>query len=311
VLREIDRRGGRAIPVGRDAAKLAPGGRVAAMDDPGSLDGALSGAAAVINCAGPFFDTALPVVDAALRARIPYLDVTAEQATAQAIHSERDAAAREAGVAVVPAMAFYGGLGDLLASAACGEWRAPDAIELAVALDSWHPTAGTRETGRRNTARRLIVRDGRLVPLPDPAPRQRWDFPAPFGTQEVVAVPLTETVLIARHIAARDVTAFMNLAPLDDLHDPDTPPPRAADASGRSTQRFLVEAVVRHGDETRRASAGGRDIYAVTAPLVVTAALRLMAGVGRAGVLAPGEAFAARAFLEALAPEPLALAFSS
>jgi short subunit dehydrogenase-like uncharacterized protein len=43
VLREIERRGVRAIPIGRDAAKLVPGGRVAAMDDPRSLDGAVSG----------------------------------------------------------------------------------------------------------------------------------------------------------------------------------------------------------------------------------------------------------------------------
>src|SRR5271156_1020508 len=33
------------------------------VDDPASLDRALSGAVAVINCAGPFIDTAGPVVD--------------------------------------------------------------------------------------------------------------------------------------------------------------------------------------------------------------------------------------------------------
>lgn len=56
--------------------------RVASAGDPASLDRALSGAAVVINCAGPFANTAPPVMDAALRAGVHYLDVTAEQAVA-------------------------------------------------------------------------------------------------------------------------------------------------------------------------------------------------------------------------------------
>lgn len=79
VVAELARRGLRAIRIGRDAARLAEHGgdtalalaRVAAIDDPAALDAALHGAAAVINCAGPYLDTALPLADAALRAGIP------------------------------------------------------------------------------------------------------------------------------------------------------------------------------------------------------------------------------------------------
>lgn len=85
VVSELRRRGLTTIISGRDEAKLNAFGdahpecevRAASIDDPASLERAISGAAAVINCAGPFLDTALPVVDAALRARIHYLDVTA------------------------------------------------------------------------------------------------------------------------------------------------------------------------------------------------------------------------------------------
>ncbi len=320
VVAEILARGLTPILIGRDPGRLEevaasiPGQdrRVVAMDEPASLDVALAGAGAVINCAGPFFDTAFPVIDAALRARIPYLDVTAEQATALAIHAERDAQARAAGVAVVPAMAFYGGLGDLLATAAADTWTELDPIEIAVGLDSWHPTQGTRETGRRNTARRLVVDGGKLVPLPDPAPRKHWIFPEPFGPQDVLAVPLTEIVLISRHLQAETVTSFMNLKPLADLRDPETSAPQAVDERGRSAQRFVVDVVVRRGDEERRATASGQDIYAVTAPLVVEAAQRLLSGQARSasGVRAPGELFDARSFLAALAPEPLTITFS-
>jgi len=321
VVAELLARGLTPILAGRSLARLeeatasslVKARRVVDVADPASLDAALDGAGIVINCAGPFFDTALPVIDAALRARIPYIDVTAEQATVLTIYAERDAQARAAGgVPVVPAMAFYGGLGDLLATAAAGDWTEADAIDLAVALDRWQPTEGTRETGRRNTARRLIGEKGTLVPLPDPAPHRDWTFPDPFGPQDVLAVPLTEIVLISRHIRAGKIISFMNRKPLADLHDPATSTPVAVDERGRSAQRFVLDVAVQREGVERRATASGQDIYAVTAPLVIEAAQRLLSGQARTmtGTLAPGELFEAREFLSALAPEHLTVSFS-
>src|SRR5271154_5483573 len=89
VVAELLRRGFAAVAVGRDSAKLAGFQnrgvpiRTASIEDAASLDGALAGAQAVVNCAGPFLDTANAVAAAALRARVPYFDVTAEQASAQ------------------------------------------------------------------------------------------------------------------------------------------------------------------------------------------------------------------------------------
>jgi short subunit dehydrogenase-like uncharacterized protein len=121
-------RGWTPILSGRDEDKLkalgglAPGldRRPANIDDAGSLDRALAHAAAVINCAGPFAATSAPLIEAALRARIPYLDVAAEVEANVDTFEHYAACAREVGIAVVPAMAFYGGLGDLLATAASG-----------------------------------------------------------------------------------------------------------------------------------------------------------------------------------------------
>lgn len=94
---------------------------------------------------------------------------------------------------------------------------------------------------------------------------------------------------------------MMNLAPRRGIRAEGTPEPVPADAEGRSAQSFLVEAVVTRGHETRRAVAGGRDIHAVTAPLVVEGLARLLRG-DRAvtGVVAVGEAFDAGSFLRAL-----------
>jgi hypothetical protein len=319
VVSELRRRGLLPILAGRDAAKLQavgnsyPGSemRVATVDDPASLDRALSGAAAVINCAGPFIDTAAPLVEAALRAGIPYLDVSAEQASVLAVIERFADAARDAGVAVVPAMAFYGGLGDLLATAAMGDWTSVDEISVAVALDSWKPTRGTRLTGERNHGQRFIFRNHRLE-LADPPPARIWNFPAPFGSQEVVGLQLAETITISRHLETADIRAYINLTPLTDLRNPDTPEPTAADETGRSSQIFLMDAVARRGAEERHAIARGQDIYAVTAPIVVEAAERIINGMAKStGVISAGQAFDARDFLASLSPAHLLLEMQS
>jgi hypothetical protein len=212
-------------------------------------------------------------------------------------------AATSAGIAVLPGMAFYGGLADLLATAAMDDWREADAIDIGIALDSWHPTAGTRLTGQRNHYQRLVVTNGRLAVLANPPPTRDWSFPAPFGTQPMVALPLSETITISRHLRVQELHSYINLAPLEDLRDPETPLPAASDAAGRSTQRFAMDVAVRNGEQVRRAAAGGRDIYAITAPLVVEAVERIVDGRhGTLGVTTAGATFDARDFLAALSP---------
>ncbi|MGH8060562.1 MAG: saccharopine dehydrogenase family protein [Pseudoxanthomonas sp.] len=316
VVAELRNRGWTPILCGRDPEKLAVLGashpglqvRVASIDDPAALDHALAGAAAVINCAGPFLDTAPPLIEAALRARIHYLDLAAEQGAVVATFEQFSGPARTAGVAVIPAMAFYGGLGDLLATAAMGDWTEADEIRIAIALDSWLPTRGTRLTGMRNTAKRLVVSDNRLQALADPPPTRSWEFPAPFGTLEVIGLPLSEIITMSRHLRSPEIHAYMNLEPLKDLRDPRTPAPTPTDASGRSSQQFLVDMVVRKGSEQRRAVAHGRDIYAVTAPLVVEAAVRLVTGsCETTGVASAGQGFDARDFLASLKAEDIVI----
>jgi Saccharopine dehydrogenase NADP binding domain len=313
VVTELRKRGFTPILSGRDAAKLEevgnahPGSevRVATVDDSVSLDRAMSGAVAVINCAGPFIDTAGPVVEAALRASIHYLDVAAEQAAVLAVFERFASAARDAGVVVASAMAFYGGLGDLLATAAMGEWDKADEICLATALDSWKPTRGTRVTGERNPGRHFIFSNNTLERA-DPPPPRKWNFPPPFGQQDVVGLSLAETITISRHLQTPEIRVYINLAPITDIRDPNTPAPTAADESGRSSQIFLMEAVARKGSVERRAVVRGRDIYAITAPIVVEAAHRAVNGLAkRIGVVAAGEAFAAQDFLRSLRPSDL------
>jgi hypothetical protein len=188
-----------------------------------------------------------------------------------------------------------------------GEWHAADEIFIAIALDSWQPTRGTRLTGQRNPGRHFIFSNNRLERA-DPPPACKWNFPPPFGAQDMVGLSLAETITIPRHLQTPEVGVYINLAPITDIRDPNTPAPAAADESGRSSQIFVMEATVRRGDAERRAIVRGRDIYAITAPIVVEATHRVVNGLSkRTGVVAAGEAFAAQGFLMSLSPSHLSV----
>jgi len=304
VLDELARRGIDAVAVGRRAAATRADVpfRVAPLDDAAALVRAFAGCAVVINTAGPFLDTAAPVIEAALAAGCHYIDVTAEQESARATLQDYDAAARARGVAVIPAAGFYGGLADLLAGALASD--APiDTIDIAIALDRWWPTPGTRSTGARNTFPRRVIEDGRLVPMPSPAPGRTWNFGLPHGAEAMEQMPFSEMITLAHHLPVRRARAWLSAGALRDVRDPATPPPEAADPQGRSPQRFTMDVVLDDARGTHRATARGQDIYAVTAPLVAEAAVRLPApGHGLAGTRTLGGAFDPRVLLRALAP---------
>ena len=312
VVAELLERGYVPLLTGRDEAKLRelatawPGldVRQASVDDPDSLDRALDGAAAVINCAGPFATTAAPVIEAALRARIPYVDVAAE------IEANLDTFAhfadRAADVAVVPAMAFFGGLGDLLTTAAMGDWTTADEAHIAYGLSSWHPTAGTLAAGQvsrdRRDGKRLRYTNGQLAHHDDDLPLLEWPFPAPLGTRTVIGeFTMADVVTIPSHLPIPEVRNYMAADAARDLSAPDAAAPAAVDERGRSAQTFLVDVVVRSGGVERRAVASGQDIYAVSAPLAVEAVHHILTGQTRTtGVASAGKIFDAADFLRAL-----------
>jgi hypothetical protein len=293
VVAELQRRGVAPIPCGRTT----------------NLELALRGADAVINCAGPFAATAAVVIGAAIGAGIPYLDVTAELE----VVTDTFASYAEASVPIVPAAAFYGGLGDLLATAAMDDWPAADHLTIAYALSSWRPTPGTRATGKvsaqRRNGQRIAYAGHRLQVRPGDAPRTEWTFPAPVGTTPVIGeFTMADSATIPTHLDTAEISTYMSSNAVDDLNAPDPSGPAAVDERGRSAQTFLVEVVTRSGSAERRALASGQDIYAVTAPLVAEAAMRILAGSGdAAGVASLGARFDATDFLGSLSPEHLTL----
>ncbi|TDC28559.1 saccharopine dehydrogenase NADP-binding domain-containing protein [Kribbella albertanoniae] len=309
VVAELVRQGFTPIVSGRDAEALKTQwpdfeARPATVDDSHALDAALIGAAAVINAAGPFALTGAAVSAAAVRAGIPYVDVAAE------IEANVDtfAAHRDATTPIVPAMAFYGGLSDLLVTAALGNRTSADEVIVAYGLSSWHPTPGTRTAGKishdRRNGRRVRFADGELRYHDDQPSQEDWPFPEPLGTRRVIKeFTMADVVTIPSHLDVPSIRTAMTLEAAGDLAQPDTPAPKAVDDHGRSDQTFVVDVLIRTPEGDLRTTAHGQDIYAITAPLAVGAVRRLLAGEGRAtGVASAGAMFDPADFLNELAP---------
>ena len=321
VVAELVRRGIVPLATARDVAALTAAKfatdkvvcRQASVEDIASLDRALEGAAAVINCAGPFLETADALVNAALRAGIHYLDVSAEQPSVRAMLDKYDSAAREAGVVVIPAMGFYGGFADLLATAAINDWdeAALDTIDIMIGLDSWHPTRGTRITGAKNTEQRMVVAEGRLVPVASPRTERDWEFGGSLGRHAMVEAPFSEIILIERHVKTAELHTYLSRIALDDIRDAATPAPEAADETGRSAQRFTVDVIATRDGSTRWMRAQGRDIYAFSGSLVCEVVERLLEGDFKSvGAQPPGVILDAQAILSALKADGLRVVVS-
>ena len=91
---------------------------------------------------GPFLETAPAVIESALRVGSHYLDIAAEQRAVRQTLATYHAEAMDKRVVVLPAMAFYGGLADLLVAQLCAGLRSVDEILIGVGLGLLAPNSG-------------------------------------------------------------------------------------------------------------------------------------------------------------------------
>lgn len=303
------------VLIGRDKEKLFKIGEqyptlktvVADINDPASLDNAFSQTKIIVNCAGPYLDTAVPIIQSALRLGINYVDLSAEQKAVLDIFEQFSKQAKDSKTIIIPAAAFYGGLADLLSTALTEGWNEIDSIKIYIGLDSWHPTRGTRLTGERNHYQRLVFTDGQLQPLQAGEPTQ-YDFPKPIETKEMIAIPFSEIITISKHLNVKNINTYISLNSIQDIRNQETPEPKPADEKNRSSQLFCMEVVATKGNKKRKIIAQGKDIYAVTAPLVVEAINRTFNGtVKTKGVTTLGEIFDAKDFLKSLSADDITI----
>jgi short subunit dehydrogenase-like uncharacterized protein len=138
--------------------------RTFSLSDPAKVGRALGDVAVVLNAAGPFAETALPLAEACLRAGAHYLDLADEVPELEAIR-RLDARAREAGIMLLPGV----GLGVLPTDALAARLkrRLPSAVRLRLALETvGGMSRGSLRTLFRDLRRGAGVkrRGGELIP---------------------------------------------------------------------------------------------------------------------------------------------------
>lgn len=181
---ETAREGGhRPILAGRDAGALEElsrrldlDWRAFTLDDPGAIGGALEGVDAVLHMAGPFSGTFAPMLEACLRTRTHYLDITGEVDVIEAIAARGDEA-RDRGVVLMPAVGFDVVPSDCLAVHVAAAVPEPTNLDLGILAYASSPSPGTSKTMIEGVSSGLPVRrDGEVVELPQGSLSRRFDF---------------------------------------------------------------------------------------------------------------------------------------
>ncbi len=204
--------GRNAAQVNALASELGLEARIASLDDAPALDALLQGMTAVLHCAGPFVHTARPMVDACLRQRVHYLDITGEIAVFEAL-AARSGEAQQAGVMLLPGVGFDIVPSDCLAAHL--KRRLPTAERLILGIRALGSISrGTALTGIESMARGeggLVRQAGKLTPVPLAWKTRAIDFGR--GPRETVTIPWGDVATAYHSTGIPNVEVYMALPP--------------------------------------------------------------------------------------------------
>ena len=326
IVKQAVARGLRPILSGRNANEIIAiaqenglDSRPAPLDDPQALDAALAGCQVVIHCAGPFSKTSRAMVDACIRNRVHYLDITGEIAVFEALASQkRSDEAKAAGVLLLPGAGFDVVPSDCLAAHL--HRRLPSATWLTLAFSGGTGLSrGTANTMIENVARGGAVRRaGKITRVPaawrerdiDFGDRVRHTVSLPWGDVSTAfhstGIPNIEVYTAAPASAIRGMMLSRYFGWLLA-----TPPAQSflkgrirAGAPGPSdNQRAKAEARLwaeAWDDDGNRVQSRLRapDGYTLTALTTVAAAEKVLAGGAKPGFQTPSRALGADFILE-------------
>jgi short subunit dehydrogenase-like uncharacterized protein len=306
------------VLAGRNAAKL---GRVGARLDCEARafslaavpESHLAGVNVVLNCAGPFVDTAGPLASACLATGTDYLDVTGEIPVFESLAAHGEDAS-DAGVTLLPGVGFDVVPTDCLAAHLVD--RLPSATHLALGFEphgGLSPGTAATALGQLGDGG-AVRRDGRIVSVPPAHRERRVDLGN--GERTAVTIPWGDVSTAYRSTGVPNVEVYVPmpgsarrlrrgvryLGPLLDVDPVNDLLQRAArrfvsgpDADERASGRAFVWGEAR--DEATGETVVSRlvtpETYALTVDSATTAAQRALADDAPAGYQTPSSAFGA------------------
>ena len=294
------------------AAELGASCRVFGLDDPALVAAGVRGMTVVLHAAGPFIETAAPMIQACLDAGAHYLDLSGEW-PGFALAQRRGRQAVEAGIMLMPGVGFTIVASDCLLARAAK--ATPDATLLRVG-GVYPPvmSRGTLRTALGLVSSRVIVRrDGEARTVPAGSLQRTFNFGE--GERRAVAVSWPDVITGQQTTGVPNIEAYMEaplalrlaglagahaaeihgeakvraaLAPVGALWPQHPAPP----SQGAASLAVVVEAV----DLWRRTTRFGMktlDGYSVTVLTAAAAVERVLAGEHPPGFQTPAGVFGA------------------
>jgi short subunit dehydrogenase-like uncharacterized protein len=294
--------------------------RIFALDERDKLDAALSDVEMMLHCAGPFSLTSRPMVEACLRNKKHYTDITGEIAVFEAC-AALDKKAQDAGVMLMPGVGFDVVPSDCLARHL--KDRLPTATHLSLAFYGMGRLShGTRATMTMNVGKGGAIRkDGKITSVPAAWKTREIDFGALDGSRVVktgVTIPWGDVATAYYSTGIPNIEVFtvvprpalkmMKLSrylgwllatkPLQSILQKQIPPGGPSDEE-RARGKALMWGEARDDAGNRVESRQqGPEGYTLTAFAALNIVERILAGNFNAGYQTPAKAYGADLVLQ-------------
>jgi short subunit dehydrogenase-like uncharacterized protein len=317
-------RGLRPVLAGRDPVRLASMAAALGLDyvaadltDTASLDRSLTGVSTLLNAAGPFSRTWQPLVDACLRHRVHYLDLTGEVGVFEAIRA-RGGEARRLGIVLLPGVGFDVVPSDCLAAHVAAQLPGAETLRIAVSgleLVSRGSARTLAELAGRPT---FVRRGGRLTTVPAGSLERKFDYgsgPSPsvavnwgdlataFDTTGIANIETYfEATPLVRGIvgAERVLGPLLSAPPVQSLMETFASSlPPGPDVAARAARSAVIVAEADHpSGRTVRSRLRTPEAYTLSARTAAAVAAEVLAGNCVPGFQTPARLYGADYILE-------------
>ena len=217
IVAELLAKGIKPLLSGRDEAKLAQvasqyklAHKAVDITDVTALDTLLNGQKVVLHCAGPFIHTARPMIEACVRNRVHYLDITGEIDVFALGHSYHQRA-KESGITVMPGVGFDVVPSDCLAAHV--KRLLPQATHLEMAFyNTGRSSRGTMLTAIEGMGHGGRIRkNGQVVRVPEAHATRTINFQG--HNRFCAAIPWGDVFTAFESTAIPNVVVYMAMPP--------------------------------------------------------------------------------------------------
>lgn len=315
-------RGLRPIIAGRNEAAIGELGekhgleyRVFALDETAKLDAALQEVDMVLHCAGPFSITSRPMVEACLRNKKHYTDITGEIAVFESC-AAADQKAKDSGIMVMPGVGFDVVPSDCLALHL--KKRLPTATHLSLAFYGMGRIShGTQATMTMNVGRGGAIRkDGKIISVPAAWKTREIDFgevtktgvTIPWGDVATAyystGIPNIEvfTIIPQSNLKMLKMSRYIGwllaTRPIQKILQKQIPPGGPSDEEREKGRTLLWGETSDDKDNRAESRLQGPEGYTLTALAALNIADKILAGNFTPGYQTPAKAYGADLILE-------------